>query len=87
MPYKPATDLGMADKADLKTFAAHGCYGTSVVTALTAQNTMGVQGVHGAPPEFVAQQVRTSTALTPTFQNRLPRCDPCWTTSTCAPSR
>ncbi|KAG9087407.1 hypothetical protein FRC06_002562, partial [Ceratobasidium sp. 370] len=49
---------GAGIQADLKTFAAHGCYGTSVVTALVAQNTQGVQGVHPSPPEFVAQQIR-----------------------------
>lgn len=48
---------GAGIQADLKTFAAHGCYGTSVITALTAQNTVGVQGVHACPPEFVAKQV------------------------------
>ncbi|KAF8872670.1 Phosphomethylpyrimidine kinase-domain-containing protein [Gymnopilus junonius] len=42
---------------DLKTFAAHRCYGASVITALTAQNTTGVQGVHPCPPEFVVQQL------------------------------
>ncbi|QRV86782.1 thiamine biosynthesis protein [Ceratobasidium sp. AG-Ba] len=47
---------GAGIQADLKTFAAHGCYGTSVVTALVAQNTQGVQGIHASPPEFVAQQ-------------------------------
>ena len=47
------------DQADLKAFTAFGCYGMSVITALTAQNTLGVQGVHPAPPEFVEQQVRT----------------------------
>jgi hydroxymethylpyrimidine/phosphomethylpyrimidine kinase len=44
-------------QADIKTFTALGCYGTSVVTALTAQNTIGVQAVHAPPPEFVEQQV------------------------------
>lgn len=44
-------------QADIKTFTALGCYGTSVVTALTAQNTTGVQAVHAPPPEFVKQQV------------------------------
>lgn len=48
---------GAGIQADLKTFAAHGCYGTSVITALTAQNTIGVQGVHASPPEFVVKQV------------------------------
>ncbi|KAH7890084.1 Phosphomethylpyrimidine kinase-domain-containing protein [Phlebopus sp. FC_14] len=47
---------GAGIQADLKTFAALGCYGSSVLTALTAQNTTGVQGVHGVPPDFVAQQ-------------------------------
>jgi len=44
-------------KADLKTFTALGCYGASVVTALTAQNTKGVQDVHTVPPQFVEHQV------------------------------
>ncbi|KAJ3026133.1 UNVERIFIED_CONTAM: hypothetical protein HDU68_006151 [Siphonaria sp. JEL0065] len=48
---------GAGIQADTKTFTALGCYGTSVVTALTAQNTMGVQGIHPCPPEFVAQQL------------------------------
>lgn len=51
---KPTTEY--CRKADFRTFAAHGCYGTSVITAMTAQNTTGVQAVHGAPPEFVVQQ-------------------------------
>ena len=46
------------EKADLKTFTALGCYGASVITALTAQNTTGVQGVYSIPPEFVESQVR-----------------------------
>lgn len=50
-------------KADLKTFAAHGCFGTTVITALTAQNTTGVQGVHPCTPEFVANQVRIALLL------------------------
>ncbi|KAJ1310523.1 hypothetical protein OPQ81_007253 [Rhizoctonia solani] len=49
---------GAGIQADLKTFAAHGCYGTSVVTALVAQNTQGVQGIHAPPPEFVGHQIR-----------------------------
>ena len=40
---------------------AFGCYGASVITALTAQNTKGVQGVHPAPPDFLEQQVRSLT--------------------------
>lgn len=49
---------GAGIQADLKTFTALQCYGASVITALTAQNTLGVQAVHPCPPEFVAQQVR-----------------------------
>lgn len=33
-----------------------GCYGASVITALTAQNTLGVQAIHAPPPQFVEQQ-------------------------------
>ncbi|KAN0073795.1 Ribokinase-like protein [Tylopilus felleus] len=50
---------GAGIQADLRTFAAHGCYGTSVVTAMTAQNTTGVQAVCGAPPDFVVQQMKS----------------------------
>src|ERR1700759_5513445 len=48
---------GAGIQADLKTFAALGVYGTSVITALTAQNTKGVSGVHEVPPDFVAAQI------------------------------
>jgi len=48
---------GAGIQADLKTFEALGVYGMSVVTALTAQNTVGVQGVHEVPPEFVRRQL------------------------------
>ena len=48
---------GAGIQADLKTFAANGCYGMSVITALTAQNTTGVYGILNASPEFVAQQI------------------------------
>lgn len=48
---------GAGIQADLKTFAAHGVYGTSAITALTAQNTVGVQGVHVAPDDFVTLQI------------------------------
>ena len=50
---------GAGIQADLKTFAAHGVYGTSAITALTAQNTLGVRGVHPVPPDFVVAQVET----------------------------
>lgn len=48
---------GAGIQADLKTFAALGCYGMSVITALTAQNTMGVAGVYEVSPEFVRLQL------------------------------
>jgi hydroxymethylpyrimidine/phosphomethylpyrimidine kinase len=48
---------GAGIQADLKTFAAHGCYGMSVITVLTAQNTQGVSGIHPVPVEFVARQL------------------------------
>ncbi len=48
---------GAGIQADLKTFAAMGCYGTSAITALTAQNTLGVTGIHPVPPTFAAAQI------------------------------
>jgi len=48
---------GAGIQADLKTFAALGVYGASVITALTAQNTQGVSGIHLVPPEFVTAQI------------------------------
>jgi hydroxymethylpyrimidine/phosphomethylpyrimidine kinase len=48
---------GAGIQADLKTFAARGTYGMAVLTALTAQNTQGVSGVHLVPPAFVATQI------------------------------
>lgn len=53
---------GAGIQADLKTFSALGVYGTSVITALTAQSTQGVTGVHVVPAEFVAQQLQTLVA-------------------------
>ena len=48
---------GAGIQADLKTFAALEVYGASAVTALTAQDTRGVSGVHPVPPEFVTAQL------------------------------
>jgi hydroxymethylpyrimidine/phosphomethylpyrimidine kinase len=48
---------GAGIQADLKTFSAIGCYGMSVITALTAQNTRGVIGIHAVPPAFAVQQI------------------------------
>jgi hydroxymethylpyrimidine/phosphomethylpyrimidine kinase len=50
---------GAGIQADLKTFSALGAYGGAVMTALTAQNTRGVTGIHNVPPEFVALQIDT----------------------------
>lgn len=48
---------GAGIQADLKTFSAIGCYGMSVITALTAQNTIGVTSIHAVPGMFVQQQM------------------------------
>ncbi|MBU9164692.1 bifunctional hydroxymethylpyrimidine kinase/phosphomethylpyrimidine kinase [Burkholderia multivorans] len=48
---------GAGIQADLKTFSALGAYGTSAITALTAQNTRGVTGVHAPDPAFVTAQL------------------------------
>ncbi len=48
---------GAGIQADLKTFAALGCYGLSVITAVTAQSTTGVAGLFALPADFVAKQL------------------------------
>jgi hydroxymethylpyrimidine/phosphomethylpyrimidine kinase len=48
---------GAGIQADLKTFAAHGVYGTSAIAALTAQNTQAVLGVYPVPADFVVAQI------------------------------
>lgn len=48
---------GAGIQADLKTFAAHGVYGMSVITSLTAQNTLGVTGVKDIPADFIGKQL------------------------------
>ncbi|HSR57090.1 MAG TPA: bifunctional hydroxymethylpyrimidine kinase/phosphomethylpyrimidine kinase [Candidatus Binataceae bacterium] len=48
---------GAGIQADLKTFAAFGVFGTSVITALTAQNTVGVRAIANLEPEFIAAQI------------------------------
>ena len=53
---------GAGIQADLKTLSALGTYATSVITALTAQNTRGVTGVHPVPAEFIASQLETLLA-------------------------
>lgn len=48
---------GAGIQADLKTFSARGVFGMSAITALTAQNTRGVQGIYEIDPNFVGQQI------------------------------
>lgn len=50
---------GAGIQADLRTFAAHRVHGTTAISALTAQNTLGVQGVHAVSGSFVADQIRS----------------------------
>jgi hydroxymethylpyrimidine/phosphomethylpyrimidine kinase len=49
---------GAGIQADLKTFSALGCYGMTAITAITAQNTLGVSAIHGVPPEVLSAQIR-----------------------------
>ena len=48
---------GAGIQADLKTFAAFGVYGASIITALTAQSTKGVSAIHQVPADFIAAQI------------------------------
>ncbi len=48
---------GAGIQADLKTFAALKVFGTSAITALTVQNSLGVTGIHNAPPEIIKAQI------------------------------
>ena len=48
---------GAGIQADLKTFEAHGVFGTTAITGITAQNTVGVHAVHEVPPEIVTAQL------------------------------
>jgi hydroxymethylpyrimidine/phosphomethylpyrimidine kinase len=60
----PGGGAGIA--ADLKTFSALGVYGAAIATALTAQNTKGVFGIHEVPADFIAAQIdAVFTDLTP----------------------
>jgi hydroxymethylpyrimidine/phosphomethylpyrimidine kinase len=51
------SSAGAGVQADLKTFAAHGVYGASVITAVTAQNTAAVRAIHLVPSEIVEEQI------------------------------
>ena len=48
---------GAGIQADLKTIASLGCYGMTAITALTAQNTLGVRSIHGVPPKMLRDQI------------------------------
>jgi hydroxymethylpyrimidine kinase/phosphomethylpyrimidine kinase len=50
---------GAGIQADLKTFSSLGCYGMSVLTALTAQNTRGVSQIHIPPVDFFRSQLQS----------------------------
>src|SRR6202008_1094896 len=53
--FDPSCGAGTA--ADLKTFAAHGCYGVAAITSLTVQNTQGVESVHNTPSAELRAQL------------------------------
>ncbi|HZC65604.1 MAG TPA: bifunctional hydroxymethylpyrimidine kinase/phosphomethylpyrimidine kinase [Candidatus Dormibacteraeota bacterium] len=53
--FDPSCGAGIA--ADLKTFAAHGCYGVAAVTSITVQNTQGVTAVHNTPSSELREQL------------------------------
>jgi len=53
--FDPSCGAGIA--ADLKTFAAHGCYGVAAITSLTVQSTEGVQAVHNTPSSELREQL------------------------------
>ena len=55
--FDPSCGAGVA--ADLKTFAAHNCYGVAAVTALTVQSTQGVVSVHATPAATLRAQIET----------------------------
>src|SRR3977135_97864 len=53
--FDPSCGAGTA--ADLKTFAAHGCYGVAAITSLTVQNTQGVETGHNTPSAELREQI------------------------------
>jgi hydroxymethylpyrimidine/phosphomethylpyrimidine kinase len=50
---------GAGIQADLKTFMAFGVFGMSAITAVVAENTVGVQAIHDVPPQIVAEQIKS----------------------------
>ena len=53
---------GAGIQADLKTFQMRGVYGMSVLAAVTAQNTLGVQAIHGVPLDIIRAQIDSIAA-------------------------
>lgn len=72
---------GAGIQADLKTFHALGVFGTSAITALTAQNTRGVTGIFPVDAAFVALQIDTTIEDIPPTRSR-PACSPMRRSST-----
>ena len=53
------SSAGAGIQQDLKTITALGCYGATVITSVTSQNTLGVQAAFPVPPDVVASQIRS----------------------------
>src|SRR5579872_2635910 len=51
--FDPSSGAGVT--ADIKTIAAHNCYGVTCITALTVQSTMGVRRIHPVPPDLLSE--------------------------------
>jgi hydroxymethylpyrimidine/phosphomethylpyrimidine kinase len=58
--FDPSAGAGIA--ADLKTFAAHNCYGVSAITALTVQNSLGVAAIHPVEPQILRETIQSLLA-------------------------
>ena len=82
---------GAGIQADLKTFQMRGVFGTSVLTAVTAQNTLGVSAVHPIPTDMIAAQIAAiqedfqirayKIGMLGTWRNKLPNAisaNACW---------
>ena len=61
---------GAGIQADLKTFQMRGVFGTSVLTAVTAQNTLGVSAVHLIPTDIITAQIE---AVRSDFERQIPQ--------------
>lgn len=61
---------GAGIQADLKTFQMRGVFGTSVLTAVTAQNTVGVHGVHLLPNDIIAAQIKAVPTISTSVRSK-----------------